>query len=152
MEESVAILTAVGKWVERNGGTTYDSEKCRPRSSEFATFSRKSDTLYMHVRFWPGSTVALGGLTNQVESARLLAGNKEIKFDQDEVLRPLYRPTGESAGRSADDNRHRMRRRAAPAHMFNSPRAPASRSGNFGVADGQSFRAKLRYNPGPARH
>jgi alpha-L-fucosidase len=37
----------------------------------------------MHVHFWPGSTVSLGGLTNQVKSARLLAGGKEIKFDQD---------------------------------------------------------------------
>jgi alpha-L-fucosidase len=37
----------------------------------------------MHVHFWPGSAVSLGGLTNQVKSARLLAGGKEIKFEQD---------------------------------------------------------------------
>jgi alpha-L-fucosidase len=37
----------------------------------------------MHVHYWPGSTVSLGGLTNQVKSARLLAGGKEVKFDQD---------------------------------------------------------------------
>src|ERR1017187_9033912 len=82
-EESVKILTAVGKWMERNGSTIYQSEKCQPRSSEFASFSRKGNTLYMHVHFWPGSTVALGGLTNQVKSARLLVGAKDIKFDQD---------------------------------------------------------------------
>ncbi|HUI56400.1 MAG TPA: alpha-L-fucosidase [Bryobacteraceae bacterium] len=82
-EESIQILTATGKWMERNGATIYQSEKCQPRSSEFAGFTRKGNTLYMHVHFWPGSTVALGGLRNQVKSARLLAGGKEIKFDQD---------------------------------------------------------------------
>ena len=43
----------------------------------------RATRLYMHVHFWPGSTVALGGLTNQVKSARLLVGGKEVKFDQD---------------------------------------------------------------------
>jgi alpha-L-fucosidase len=82
-EESVRILTAVGSWMQRNGSTIYQSEKCQPGSSEFARFSRKANTLYMHVHYWPGSTVSLGGLTNQVKSARLFAGGKEIKFDQD---------------------------------------------------------------------
>jgi alpha-L-fucosidase len=61
-EESVRILTAVG---------------------EFAKFTRKGNTLYTLAHFWPGSTVALGGLTNQVKSARLLVSGQEIKFDQD---------------------------------------------------------------------
>jgi alpha-L-fucosidase len=83
-EESVRILTAVGGWMQRNGATIYQSEKCQPGSSELARFSRKGNTLYMHVHFWPGSTVSLGGLTNQVKSARLLAGGTEVKFDQDQ--------------------------------------------------------------------
>jgi alpha-L-fucosidase len=82
-EESVRILTAVGGWMQRNGSTIYQSEKCQPNSSEFAKFSRKGNTLYMHVHYWPGSTVSLGGLTNQVKSAHLLVSGKEIKFDQD---------------------------------------------------------------------
>jgi alpha-L-fucosidase len=67
----------------RNGSTIYQSEKCQPGSSEFARFTRKGNTLYMHVHFWPGSTVSMGGLTNQVKSAQLLVSGKEIKFDQD---------------------------------------------------------------------
>src|ERR1017187_5176638 len=69
--------------MDRNGSTIYQSDKCQPGSSEFARFSRKGNTLYMHVHFWPGSSVSLGGLTNQVKSAKLLAGGKEIKFEQD---------------------------------------------------------------------
>jgi alpha-L-fucosidase len=37
----------------------------------------------MHVHFWPGETVALGGLMNKVQSARLLAGGKTVKFEQE---------------------------------------------------------------------
>jgi len=83
-EESVTALTAVGKWMRRNGSAIYESEKCQPRNSLFAGFSRKGNTLYMHVHFWPGATVSLGGLRNQVVSARLLSSGREVKFEQDD--------------------------------------------------------------------
>jgi alpha-L-fucosidase len=83
-EESVRILTAVGKWMEHNGSTIYQSDKCQPHASEFAGFSRQGNTLFMHVHFWPGSTVSLGGLRNKVKSAHLLNGGKDVKFDQDD--------------------------------------------------------------------
>ena len=37
----------------------------------------------MHVHYWPGETVAIGGLMNKVQSARLLATGRAVKFDQD---------------------------------------------------------------------
>jgi alpha-L-fucosidase len=83
-EESVGILTKVGGWMQRNGPTIYQSEKCQPRRSNYASFSRKGNTLYMHVHFWPGSTVALGGLRNKVQSAKLVASGKDVKFEQDD--------------------------------------------------------------------
>ncbi len=83
-KESVSILTQVGKWMAANGQTVYQSEKCQPSRSAFADFSRKGNTLFMHVYFWPGSTVALGGLRNKVQSAKLLASGREVKFDQDD--------------------------------------------------------------------
>jgi alpha-L-fucosidase len=83
-EESVGILSKVGGWMQRNGPTIYQSEKCQPRRSNFAGFSRKGNTLYMHVHFWPGSTVALGGLRNKVQSAKLIASGKDVKFEQDD--------------------------------------------------------------------
>ena len=51
--------------------------------SNYASFSRKGTTLYMHVHYWPGETVAMGGLMSQVKSARLLASGKDVKFEQD---------------------------------------------------------------------
>ena len=82
-EESVRILTAVGKWMDKNGKSIYDTDVCQPRRSNYASFTRKGNTLYMHVHFWPGETVALAGLMNQVKSARLLATGKDVKFEQD---------------------------------------------------------------------
>jgi alpha-L-fucosidase len=82
-EESVRILTSVGQWLERNGEAIYQSEPCNPGRSDYAVFSRKGNTLYMHVTAWPGETVSLGGLQNKVLSARLQVGGKALKFDQD---------------------------------------------------------------------
>jgi len=82
-DESVATLTAVGRWMARNGDRIYKSQKCQVSHSEFANFTREGNTLFMHVHFWPGETVALGGLTNKVTSARLAATGKEVKFEQE---------------------------------------------------------------------
>src|SRR5262249_47821914 len=38
---------------------------------------------YMHVHYWPGEIVSLGGLKNKVVSAKLLATGKEVKFEQE---------------------------------------------------------------------
>ena len=82
--DSVRILTAVGKWMDRNGQSIYQTDPCQPRRSNFASFTRHGNTLYMHVYFWPGETVALGGLMNKVQSARLLATGRAVKFEQDQ--------------------------------------------------------------------
>jgi alpha-L-fucosidase len=83
-EESVRILSAVGRWMERNGHTIYGAERCRVTRSNYAGFTRKGNTLYMHVHFWPGETVTLAGLECKVQSARLPATGKPVTFQQDE--------------------------------------------------------------------
>ncbi len=82
-EPSVEILTKVGHWMDRNGGTIYTADPCKVNRSELANFTRKGNTLYVHVHFWPGETVAIGGLTCKVKSARLHASGKAVKFEQD---------------------------------------------------------------------
>lgn len=82
-EDSVRVLSEVGQWLARNGESIFESDLCQVRRSNYASFTRKGNTLYMHVHFWPGSTVALSGLMTQVKSARLLAGNRKVDFKQD---------------------------------------------------------------------
>jgi alpha-L-fucosidase len=82
-EESSRIFREAGQWLARNGEAIYAAERCPPMRSEFASFTRRGNTLYMHVYFWPGETVALSGLQAQVKSARLLATGKPVAFQQD---------------------------------------------------------------------
>ena len=82
-EQSVEVLTEVGRWMDANGDTIYKSDLCQPRRGNYASFTRTGNTLFMHIHFWPGSDVAVGGLKTQVKSARLLKENKTVAFSQD---------------------------------------------------------------------
>ncbi len=82
-DESVRILDAVGAWLAKNGEAIYTADPAQPTRSNYASFTRKANTLYMHVHFWPGETVSLAGLLVPVKSARLLAGGTKVDFTQD---------------------------------------------------------------------
>jgi alpha-L-fucosidase len=82
-EESVQVLSDVGRWMIGNGETIYASEICQPRRSNYASFTRRGNTLFMHVHFWPGQDVAISGLMVKVKSARLMKGNRPVTFSQD---------------------------------------------------------------------
>ncbi len=83
-EESVQILTAVGKWMDKHSEAIYESELCKVTRCRFASFTRKHNTLYIHVFFWPGSTMTIGGLRTKVKSARILTTGQNVKFQQEE--------------------------------------------------------------------
>jgi alpha-L-fucosidase len=97
-EESVRILTEVGKWMDKNGPTIYESEPCQPRERIYASYTRRGNTLYMHIHNWPGETpasqwldffnppgvVANGGLRAKVKAARFFASGKPVTFEQGE--------------------------------------------------------------------
>jgi alpha-L-fucosidase len=82
-EESVQIMTAVGKWMGKNAASIYGTDPCQPGRSNYASFTRKGNTLYMHIHYWPGSTAVIGGLQTQVKSAKMLATGQAVKFEQD---------------------------------------------------------------------
>jgi alpha-L-fucosidase len=84
-QESVQILSTVGKWMDRNGNSIYESDLCQPRRSSYASFTRTGNTLYMHIHFWPGSNPVIAGLMARVKSARLLATGQDVKFEQDRL-------------------------------------------------------------------
>jgi alpha-L-fucosidase len=83
-EESVTVLTEVGNWMQTNGHTVYQSDLCQVRRSNYASFTRIGNTLYMHVHFWPGEYVAVSGLKTKVKSAKLVKTGAALKFTQDD--------------------------------------------------------------------
>jgi alpha-L-fucosidase len=82
-EECARILTVVGKWLETNGEAIFKTDHCQPWRPSYATFTRKGNTLYMHVHFWPGGDVSLSGLQTKVLSAYMMKGKQPVKFTQD---------------------------------------------------------------------
>jgi alpha-L-fucosidase len=82
--ETNEILTAVGAWLGGNGEVIQANEPCRVTRSNYASFSRRGNTLYMHVHYWPGDYVAIGGLLTKVKSAKLLKTGKAVAFTQDD--------------------------------------------------------------------
>ena len=81
--ETVQVLTEVGQWMATNGDTIYKSDLCQPRRCNYGSFTRTGNTLYMHIHFWPGEDVAIGGLMTKVKSVRVLKTGQDIKFTQD---------------------------------------------------------------------
>ena len=84
-DESVRILESVGRWLSKNGQAIYATDPCQPRRSNYASFTRKGNTLYMHVHFWPGDRLVVSGLLVPVTSVRLLATGTPVAFRQDDL-------------------------------------------------------------------
>src|SRR5712671_2835361 len=82
-DDSVRILSAVGRWMDKNGAAIYTADRCKATRSNYASFTRKGNTLYMHVHYWPGETVTMAGLQTKVISAKLLASGKPVRIEED---------------------------------------------------------------------
>jgi alpha-L-fucosidase len=97
--ESARILEEVGRWLDTNGEAIYRTERGNfPSFGNYDNFSRRGNTLYIHVYFWPGRTpaaqwlsflqppavVAVGGMQGKALSARLLKTGQQLAFRQDD--------------------------------------------------------------------
>jgi len=83
--ESVQILNAVGQWMDKNGRSVYITDICQPNRSRNGSFTRRGNTLYFHVHFWPGGdNLAFAGLRTKVKQASLLATGQRVEFEQDD--------------------------------------------------------------------
>jgi alpha-L-fucosidase len=97
-EETVSILSTVGKWLATNGKAIYETDRGDFSWNSNAQYTRRGNTLYIHQQYWPGHTpaaetltffqpevvIAIGGLKAKAKSARLLKTGEEVKFTQDE--------------------------------------------------------------------
>jgi alpha-L-fucosidase len=81
-EPSVRVLNAVGAWLQKNGTAIYATKKCRFPHGNIEGYTRKGNTLYTHVHFWPGDKVTVGGVKAKVKSAWLLATGQPVAFSQ----------------------------------------------------------------------
>ncbi len=83
-EPSIEILTSVGQWMDKHGSLIHKADSCQVNHSEFANFTRQGNTLFIHVYFWPGDTVAVGGLQQKVLSAKMYTTGQPVRFEQEQ--------------------------------------------------------------------
>jgi alpha-L-fucosidase len=97
-EESVRILETVGQWLDHNGPAIYGTGRGDFRGGTFTNYTRRGNTLYIHVFNWPGNTpvqqwltfyqppsvIAIGGFKTKIRSAKMLKSGVPVKFEQDE--------------------------------------------------------------------
>jgi alpha-L-fucosidase len=83
-DESVHILTDVGRWMDQHNPLIHQAELCKVSHSAIANFTRTGNKLYVHVHFWPGQTVSIGGLTSKVLSAKLYPSGQAVQFQQED--------------------------------------------------------------------
>lgn len=98
-DESVRILQNVGQWLDRNGESIYRTERGQFKFGTFADYTRRGNTLYVHVYYWPGHTpaaqwlsffqpqavAAIGGLKAKVLNAKLLKTGAPVHFEQSDL-------------------------------------------------------------------
>jgi alpha-L-fucosidase len=83
-EPSVVRLKEIGQWLQRNGDCVYGTQKCRFPHGNIGAFTRRGNTLYTVIYFWPGETMIVGGVKFKVNSARYLATGQPVRFTQKE--------------------------------------------------------------------
>lgn len=79
-------LTAVGKWLAKNGEAVYGKvDRCDGRFEWMPTgqFTLKGKTAYYWCSRWPGAELAIGGLKSKLVKASFLESGKSIDFVQE---------------------------------------------------------------------
>jgi alpha-L-fucosidase len=79
---AVDRLNTIGKWLRANGDAVYRTQKCRFPHGNIGVFTRRNNTLYTIIYFWPGETMSVGGVRFRVNSARYLATGLPVTFSQ----------------------------------------------------------------------
>jgi len=75
-------LLAIGQWLSVNGESIYGTTYGPLQTLSFGRTTAKGRTIYLHVFDWQKEQLTVPGLTGNVESVRLLAGNRPVSFHQ----------------------------------------------------------------------
>jgi alpha-L-fucosidase len=75
-------LKTVGEWLERNGEAVYATVRCRFPHGNIGVYTRRGNTLFVHVYFWPGERLTVGGVNFKIRAARFLASGSPVRFVQ----------------------------------------------------------------------
>jgi alpha-L-fucosidase len=75
-------LRAIGDWITLNGDSIYETTYGPVQGQTAFRMTAKGNDLYVHVFDWPSNSLTITGLAAKVLSARLLANNQPLRFEQ----------------------------------------------------------------------
>jgi alpha-L-fucosidase len=75
-------LRAIGDWITVNGESIYETTYGPIQGQTQFRMTAKDSDFYVHVFDWPSNSLLLTGLPAKVLSARLLATNQPLRFEQ----------------------------------------------------------------------
>jgi len=81
-EESVEILTEIGKWMSKNGESIYGCGNAGLPKPEWGRYTRKGNKLYAHIFERGIGPIAVQGIKGKIKRARLLADGSEVDIQK----------------------------------------------------------------------
>jgi alpha-L-fucosidase len=81
-EHNVEVFRRLGSWMAANGSAIYGTQRTRLRYSKIAGYTRKDNTAFMHVHFWPGTEIVIAGVAAKLKAAWFTATRAPIRFEQ----------------------------------------------------------------------
>jgi alpha-L-fucosidase len=79
----IDLTREVGDWLEKNGESIYHTSAGITETISIGRQTVSGSRVYVHALYWPGSTVHLAGIKGKLLSARLLADEWPVKFEQE---------------------------------------------------------------------
>lgn len=73
-------LEAIGRWLEVNGESIYNSRRCPFGAGIVGLTTAKGNKAYVHVFRWPGTELTVPGVGGSLQRAYILATGQELSF------------------------------------------------------------------------
>lgn len=91
--EFIETLSKVGKWIEKNGETIYNTRNGVVSQKSWGVSTQKGNTTYLHILNAEDSKILLTEIKQKVKSIKVFGTNETIKFKQDDFGVSLELPS-----------------------------------------------------------
>ncbi|SHF64154.1 alpha-L-fucosidase [Caldanaerobius fijiensis DSM 17918] len=81
-EESLQILSEIGKWMRKNGDSIYGCGRAELPKPEWGRYTKKGNKLYVHIFDRGIGPISLKGLKGKIKKARLLSDGSEVNVNE----------------------------------------------------------------------
>ncbi|MBX2844104.1 MAG: alpha-L-fucosidase [Flammeovirgaceae bacterium] len=78
--EHSRLLKEMGKWLEKNGETIYETRGGPIHAKDWGVSTQKDGKVYIHILNWNDESLLIQGLSKKVKSAKLFSDKSSLKF------------------------------------------------------------------------